>query len=369
MASKVMLFVHGLGGGGAERVMVTIANGLARLAIQTQLVIVKPELTYAKELDPRVELINLNTRWMSRTVIPLARLIRKERPDALLATLIEANVTAVVAHRLSRTRTRLVLREANTPSRDLLQHIRWKKRVIGRHLRRIYAPADCIVAVSKGVYKDLIEVMGIPAHKVVMIPNPIPIQAIRAQAELPVEHPWLRPGAPPVVMGIGRLTYQKDFATLIRAFAQVAAHLDARLIILGEGEDRPGLEQLAQELGVGDRVALPGFDPNPYRYLKRSRLFVLSSAYEGFPNALIQAMVCGCPVVSTDCPSGPREILDGGRYGELVPIGDVDRMADAILRALQSPPPPVPEEWLLQFEESRIAQQWRAVLLPSPEKR
>ena len=156
------------------------------------------------------------------------------------------------------------------------------------------------------------------------------------RAKEPLDHPWLKPGAPPVILGTGRLVTPKDFSTLLRAFARVRVQRKARLVILGEGNRREELESLAQQLGVSADVALPGFVANPYPFMERAAVFVLSSAWEGFGNVIVEALACGCPVVSTDCPGGPSEILDDGAYGPLVPVGDDAAMAEAILAVLES---------------------------------
>jgi len=187
--------------------------------------------------------------------------------------------------------------------------------------------------------------------------------AFYAKADAPVEHPWFQPNQPPVILGVGRHHFQKGFDTLLRAFARVRQQMPARLVILGEGPERPNLERLAAELGVAADVDLPGFDPNPFRYMRWAGVFVLSSRYEGLPNVLIQALACGCPVVSTDCPSGPSEILDGGRYGALVPVDDVEAMAQAIVRALLGQVAPAPAEWLEQFRVEAVAEQYLRVML------
>ncbi len=170
-----------------------------------------------------------------------------------------------------------------------------------------------------------------------MIRNPVVGPAIDRLAADDPGHPWLKGGGPPVVLGVGRLTRQKDFPTLLRAFARLRERVDARLIILGEGEDRDALEALARELDIGDVTDLPGFVDNPYGWMRRANVFVLSSAWEGSPNALTEALYLGTPVVATDCRSGPRELLEDGRYGPLVPVGDTEALAGAIEATLARP--------------------------------
>ena len=155
-------------------------------------------------------------------------------------------------------------------------------------------------------------------------------------AETPA-HPWLRDPKVPVCLAAGRLCPQKDYPTLIRAFATLAETRPLRLLILGDGPDRADLESLIRQLGLADRVALPGFAENPFSAMARAGVFVLSSAWEGLPGVLIQAMACGTPVVATDCPSGPREVLVDGRYGPLVPVGDPEALAQAIGETLDRP--------------------------------
>lgn len=348
--------------------MVAIANNLARRNFPTQLVIIKPELTYQAELDSAVELVNLNTHRIWRSVLPLARYLQRERPAVLMATLVEANMAAVLARRIARVPCRLVIREASTPSQALVRSRSWKKRIAGVLLPRLYRYADTVIAVSEGMYRDLTEVMRVPPHKVCLIRNPVPFSAIRQQMLAPLSHPWFESPKIPVVLSVGNLRRPKDYPTLLQAFALVRQAVDARLVILGEGAERPALEQLIDELRLRDVVMLPGFDPNPFRYMRRANLFVLSSRYEGFPNVLVQALACGCPVVSTDCQSGPRDILDDGRYGLLVPVGDAAQLAHAIVQALHTPPPLPPHEWLDQFDETRVTEQLIQTLFPQEEQ-
>jgi glycosyltransferase involved in cell wall biosynthesis len=194
-----------------------------------------------------------------------------------------------------------------------------------------------VVAISQGVAASVAAVAGVPPERIVTIPIPIDGAAIRRQGAMPLEHPWLAPGAPPLILAVGKLKPQKDFETLVRAFARLRASRPANLMILGEGERRASLVALVQHLGLGASVSLPGFAGNPYAWMARARLFVLSSRWEGFSNVLAEALAVGCPVVSTDCPSGPAELLEGGALGPLVPVGDPAALAAAMASCLDHP--------------------------------
>ena len=205
------------------------------------------------------------------------------------------------------------------------------------------------MAVSRGVADDMIARTGVPADLVRVIYNPVISAEMNAAAGEAVEHPWLMPGGPEVILGVGRLTPHKDFPTLLRAFAILRRTRDCRLLILGEGEERPRLEQLLRDLHLTECVGLPGFVNNPFAYLAKASLYVLSSAWEALPTVLIEALAVGVPVVSTDCRSGPTEILAGGRYGRLVPVGDADSLARAMTDTLSEPRRELPEEALGRF--------------------
>jgi glycosyltransferase involved in cell wall biosynthesis len=204
-------------------------------------------------------------------------------------------------------------------------------------MRWTYPWADKIVAVSKGVADELILALGLPQERVQVIYNPVVTPDLLTKAEEPVNDPWLQPGRPPVILAVGRLAVQKDYPTLLKAFALVRAQRPAYLLILGEGPERPFLEALARRLGIAEDVRMPGFVENPYPYMRRASVLVLSSLFEGLPTVLIEAMACGLSVVSTDCPSGPREILQDGKYGHLVPVGDHYALAEAIVQTINTP--------------------------------
>ena len=172
-------------------------------------------------------------------------------------------------------------------------------------MKHFYPWADYIIGNSQGVADDLSQVTGLPRQRIKILYNPVVTPEVREKALALLDHPWFEPGQPPVVLAVGRLTKQKDFPSLIRAFAQVLPKRPARLLILGEGVDRPMLEELVEQLGLQDHVSIPGFVENPYAYMSRASLYVLSSRWEGLPTVLIEALYCGLPIVATDCPSGP----------------------------------------------------------------
>ncbi len=367
----VAFFLSGLSGGGVPRVMLTLAHAIAFRGHRVDLIAARPQGPLRPELSPLVRLVPLvdwRTRlpWIngkrSRQVVAgipaLVRFLRRERPDALLSADHFANASAVWARALARVPTRVALSQHMHLSRhgESKPYLRWL-------VRHMYPRADAIIAVSNGVADDLAETAGLPRQTITRIYNPVVTPELEKKAGEPLDHPWFAPGEPPVLLGTGRLTAQKDFPTLVKAFARVREARPARLMILGEGSGREGLTELAASLGVAGDVALPGFVSNPFAYMARASVFVLSSAWEGLPTALIEAMACGCPAVSTDCPSGPAEILAGGNYGPLVPAGDPAALAAAVLRVLGSPP----DAALLRdraalFSVDRAAEQYIAVL-------
>ena len=245
---------------------------------------------------------------------------------------------ALVARILLRGRLRVVTRIANTYSEELATGS-FKHRVALRLLKFLFPVADRIVAVSQGVADDLSEMHPAISARVTTIYNPVFRAEMVEQAAAPVNHSWFETETAPVVVSVGRLATVKDHSTLLRAFAEVLRSRQARLVILGEGPERENLLELAARLSVAQYVDLPGFKLNPFAYMSKAKVFALSSRYEGFPNVLVQAMACGTPVVSTDCRSGPTEILECGRWGQLVPVGDWRAMAGAIIETLNNPVP------------------------------
>jgi glycosyltransferase involved in cell wall biosynthesis len=334
---KIALFVPNLTGGGAERVIVNLAHAMLEFGLSVDLLVASAEGPYAKQLDKRVNLINFNASRTLSSFTHLVRYLRKYRPKALISALSHANPVAIAAKKVAMVNTKVIASEHLSLS--FLPHA--SKAIQKEHeqmfiaMRLTYPFADEIVCVSQGVANDLQKVVGIKQNTKVVF-NPVLSKAVFAKANAPVSHPWLHSDIP-VIIGVGRLEEQKDFLTLIKAFALLKEKRPARLMILGEGAERPRLEGLIQELNLKEDVWLPGFVDNPYAYMKQADVFVLSSAFEGLPTVLIEAMALGTPVVATDCESGPREILEAANYGSLVPTQNPEVLAKAIDKTLSQP--------------------------------
>jgi glycosyltransferase involved in cell wall biosynthesis len=322
--------------GGAQRAVVKLVSGMCERGLAVDLVLVNKEGVHLRSVDARARLFVLGSGRVATSVMPLARYMRRARPAAFVSFLTHANVAAVAARALARVELRLALVEQNTVSayRSDLRRDSW----LPAFVRHTYPRAEAVVGVSDGVARDLISHLGVPAHKVSVIHNPVVDNALLEAAGAPAGHAWFEDDSARVLIASGRLTPQKDFPTLLQAFRLLRSKMPARLIILGEGEERGRLEALRDALGLAGDVDLHGFVENPYAYMSRADAFVLSSRWEGLPTVLIEALACGCPVVATDCPSGPREILEGGKHGELVTVGDAAALCDAMARVMQIRP-------------------------------
>ena len=378
--ARISFLLDNLTGGGAEKVILNLARGFARLGHQVDLLVCKVEGVLSNSIPAGVNLVPLESASpvrgllyavkgdpagirqilgavanSSKIRIPkgfkyipaIAEHLKTNKVDVLLSALPKANINAVLAKNCSRTKTRVIVgahinfssqvSESLSRGKNRLQHLR-------PVIKRCYQRADAVVAVSKGVAKDVVQCLGLDPENVATIYNPIETLEMEALSGEVVDHPWFESGAVPVILGAGRFVAQKDFPLLVRAFAKVRQRRNARLMLLGGDETsgpqarhRKELLSLADQLGVGEDFEMPGFKVNPYPYLRKASVFVLSSRYEGFGNVVVEALLTGCPVVSTDCPSGPAEILHNGEFGRLVPVNDEAMLADAICDTLDSP--------------------------------
>jgi glycosyltransferase involved in cell wall biosynthesis len=335
--------------GGAERVTVNLVAGMVEKGLPVDVVLAAAEGPYLGLLPPSTRVIDLKSSRVLRSLGPLVRYLRREQPRAVVSSLHHANLVALWAARLAGGSVPVVAAVHSTLSVSSRLPGKRNRIFFPILLRTFYPWASAIVAVSRGAANDLARTAGVPRDRIEVIYNPVITPALLAHAQCPPNHPWYRPGQPPVVLAVGRLTPTKDFPTLIRAFAEVRRLRPARLLILGEGEEREALTALAAELDVAADVALPGFQECAVAFMAHARLFVLSSVGEALPTVLIEALAAGTPVISTDCPSGPREILQDGRLGVLVPVGDAAALARAIVDALERPAGAVPPSALTAF--------------------
>ena len=334
----IALFLPSLHGGGAERVMLDLAGQFAGSGHEVDLVLMN---AFASPLTglvpPGVKLIDLQCPRLWTSTPSMVRYLRRRRPEGIISAMPLANAIAGYARVLAGVPLRLVLSEHNYRSIAFGDTELPRDVILAPFIRLGYRFADAIVAVSHGVAQRLRQTRGIRAGRVRVVYNPAYSPRIEALAREAVPHPWLEDNSIPVVVGSGRLEAQKDFHTLLEAFALLRARRAARLIILGEGSQRTSLEERARQLRVTDSVALPGFVVNPWAYMGRATVFALSSVHEGLGNVLIEALALGTSVVSTDCSSGPAEILAHGRFGKLVKVGDVPALAQALDDAIDTP--------------------------------
>jgi glycosyltransferase involved in cell wall biosynthesis len=392
----VAFLLGNLHGGGVQRMTMLLADGLAAQGARVDLVVCDTQgelgdqissalhmvaLEHANAIVARLAVLRADPRGVAAWLRPLttikyasptlgylpslARYLRRARPDSLFSATSYLNTEAVLARRLAGVPTRLVLSDRSHFSSGKPRKA-WRQRHLAAAMRRTYEQADAITAVSNGVADDIARSIGIAREAITTLYNPTITPDFAARASQPIAHPWFADGAPPVLLAVGRTTFQKDFSTLLRAFARVRRDRPVRLAIIGEASAKQAarLRDLAGELAVQDDFALLGYHANPLPYMSHAAVFALSSRYEGFPNVLLEALACGTPVVSTDCPSGPSEILDGGAYGALVPVADDAALAAAIAATLADPPD---RAWLqaraAMFDYRTAIARYAAVLL------
>ena len=363
-------------GGGAERVLVNLANYFSEQGIKVDLVLSRYQGPLLRNILPSVKVVNLNAyeakyskswklplSFSSLTSLPkLISYLKDVKPHALLAASHFSNEIAILAKHLAGVSTRVIVSERVALSLQAQQVEQSSGRLAPFTSKILYRWSDAITAVSKGVAADLNHITGIPLEKIKVIYNPVITPELIDKSQKAPAHRWFISGQPPIILGTGRFVKQKDFPTLIRAFAQIQEQLPCRLMILGAGREKRSLLSLINELKIEHKVALPGFVNNPSAYMSKASVFVLSSAWEGLPAVLIEAMAVGTPVVATNCPSGPYEILDGGKYGKLVDVGDYTAMAQAITEVLLGNHPKIEQTWLEQFTRENATKEYAEVL-------
>lgn len=339
MKKKLFVVIHSLRWGGSERVLINLLNGLDKEKFSITLVLYERVFDYPlpENIDIRVLDIYTGRNFLILLksfffkIIKLAKLFGQNKPDVIFSLLSTTNVTVILAKLLSRVNCRLIVSEHTHPSENL------KNEPYGFItkclIRKFYPKADRIIAVSSGIKEDLIKNFNVPEKKIAIIYNPIDINNIRMLSEEHVDHPWFQERIP-IIVSVGRLTRQKGFPYLLRAFSILRKSFYCRLLIIGDGEERESLIKMAEDSGYRGDIEFIGFQKNPFKYMAKASIFVLSSIFEGFGNVIVEAMVLGLPVISTDCPSGPSEIITDGENGLLVPVGDEYALSEAILEVL-----------------------------------
>jgi glycosyltransferase involved in cell wall biosynthesis len=336
---KISILTHDISGGAFTNLCIALVRGFLELGVDCTLVIL-----YASDEElaryPDIPIVTLNVKRTTFSLMATIRYLREYRPDVILPMPWYFNIVAVWAKYLAGVNTKVILGEHNIISLEASIEHRDKLhlRLLPILMRATYPHGDALVGVSKDTITDLVETLKIEAKiPMQVILNPVNPDRVRQLAAAPIEHPWFQNSSIPTIVTAARLAKQKQLDGLLRAFAQVVKVTPARLLILGEGPLRGELEKLCQELGIADAVAMPGYDPNPYRYMANCDVFVLASAWEGCPIALQEAMAAGAAVVVTDAPGGMKDIVDNGKYGRMVPTGDPDALATEILQLLSQP--------------------------------
>jgi glycosyltransferase involved in cell wall biosynthesis len=344
MMERIALFFPSLRAGGVQRFMLSLGAGLQSYGYEVDFVLVNAVGPFLSMIPAGIRVIDLKSKGVLAALPGYIRYLKTQSPAVVISAQTHVNVIAVIANQWVKSKPRLVVSERNHLSSASKNALKWgdRFRPILTHL--FYSKADAVVAVSKNVADDLANRSGLPRQSIQVVYNPYDIESIAQKASLPVDHPWFDSPDVPVFLAVGRLDPQKDYPTLLRAFSILRTKMNAHLVVLGEGRLLPELLRLTKELGIMNNVSFPGYADNPYAYMAKASVCVLSSAWEGFPNVLVEALACCTQAVSTDCPSGPFEILDGGRYGQLVPVGDYRALASAMIDAVQKP---IPSDQLL----------------------
>ncbi len=334
---KIACFFATSGHSGVDRAMKHLIPALLKRGYPVDLLHVQKHGPYLDETMEGLRVIDLGSKHVYPSLPAVVRYLRAERPVVMLSDKDRVNRTALLARRLAGGDTRLVLSSGTTISIDLATRgpfDRWLQR---NSMGKLYGYADNVIVTSVGVADDMAEYTGLAREKLTVVPSPVIPESCFDSEQPKPDHPWFSEGQPPVILGVGELCMRKDFSCLLRAFARLRRERDCRLVILGKGRQGDVLKALALELGVAEDVDFVGFKSNPYSYMQHAALFAFTSKWEGLGFVLIEALALGTPVVSTDCPSGPREILQGGKYGALVAVGDHENLALAMAETLDKP--------------------------------
>lgn len=360
---KIALFLPDLRGGGAEKVALILANEFVQQGFSVDVALCNAKGELLTALDPRINVVDLKSPRLRNAFFPLLRYLKVERPDALLALMWPLTVLAVIAFKWARLPGRVVVSDHTTFSQAPLLKKRLTRWFFKGSLPLVYPFADARLAVSNGVADDLSTLSNLKHESIDVIYNPV-LSNVKLFTKQQSEDAWQNFSGKKIV-AVGALKWAKNYPSLLHAFALLLEKEESKLSIVGQGDLLPELEALTTQLGITDQVHFVGFSNEAYAWMASADLLVLSSHYEGFGNVLVEAMSVGTPVVSTDCKSGPREILCDGKYGKLVPVGDADALAQAMLESLQEEHDiEALKQRAADFAVDKIADQYLAVMFP-----
>ena len=353
--AHIAFFIPTLGGGGAERVFLRLAKEFVHLGHSVDIVVKEKAGELLSMVPLGVRVIDLKASRMSASLFPLVNFMKSEKPDLIISGLELPNTIAVLARLISRVKTVLIITFHGVidPISDNSSK-RYIEKIFARYL---YPLADHYVAVSQGVAEDVKKHYRLPLEQIKIIYNPVPITDIQAKANEPINHRFFEEDVP-VILGIGRLSPKKDFKTLVDVFSIIRKKQKARLIILGEGELRKNIESQIKDLCLQNDIDLLGFVENPYPYLKKANVFVLTSVSEGFGLVLVEAIAVGCPIVALESDGGISEVLDHGRYGDILPRENLDLLIETINKAFLRRRVEIPIDWLERFDQKAIASKY-----------
>jgi len=363
--TKVSFFTLNLGLGGAERVLVNLTSELVERNRDVEIVLAEKRGKLLEQVHEDVSVVDLNTKPFIPLIPAIRSYIKNHQPDVLVSTVNTANLATIIALNTTRTDTRHVIRMANTPSQKIQTYNNnLSDTPIPYLMKLLYPLGREFITISKGLADDLVKMYDVDRSKITTIYNPCVNDNMLKQGEGPIHCDWFSDDNIKVILGVGSLTQQKDFQTLLFAFLNINnLNNEYKLVILGEGPKRENLEQICRDNNIEDDVWMPGEVSNPYPYMKNADLFVLSSRWEGFGIVNVEAMSFGTQVVATDCPHGPSEILEQGKYGRLVPVGDPEKLSAAIQTSISDP---ISERLLInrsnQFHIEKITTEYENVL-------
>jgi glycosyltransferase involved in cell wall biosynthesis len=356
----VVLYVPDLSAGGAERAALNLLEALPGPDLRVTLLLNRRSGPLLAALPPGAVVESLDAHRTLAAVPRLVRYLRRERPDVVISYLDFNNIAAICANWVAGRPSQIIASHHSMYAKPGLRN--WKHRRVPLLYRLVLGSASHVVAVSQGIGAELSRAFG-GKLRLTVINNPIVTMRFRELATAPLDHPWFTPDAPPIVLGVGRFTTEKNFAHLVDAFAKLARTSPARLVLLGDGPQRAELLQRIAARGLNGRAIIMPIDPNPWRYMARARVLVLTSLLEGFGNVLVEAMATGTPVVSVNCPDGPAEILGRGKWGRLVPAGDAAALANAIAETLTAPGDPAARKArAMEFSAQAIAARYRELI-------